>query len=104
MGRHPLLPSPPADGPSEHPQFPINQCFKTSPTACSRHKGVGEEGRRKETEGLVLTLQGHLHGNGKGGGGGGGKGHSFSERPGPNRGSCPASCVRDAAAFFVLCE
>ena len=70
----------------------------------SRHKGVGEEGCRKEIEGLVLTLQGHFHGNRKGGGGGGGKGHSFSERPGPNWGSCPVSCVQDAAAFFVLCE
>lgn len=70
----------------------------------SRHKGVGEEGCRKETEGLVLTLQGRFHGNRKGGGGGGGKGHSLSERPGPNWGSCPVSCVQDAAAFFVLCE
>ena len=70
----------------------------------SRHNGVGEEGCRKEIEGLVLTLQGHFHGNRKGGGGGGGKGHSFSERPGPNWGSCPVSCVQDAAAFFVLCE
>ena len=68
----------------------------------SRYKGVGEEGCRKETEGLVLTLQGHFHGNRKGGGGGGGKGHSLSERPGPNWGSCPVSCVQDAAAFFVL--
>lgn len=47
---------------------------------------------------------GRCHGNGRGATEGVEKGHNYRERPGPNWGSCPVSCVQDAAAFFVLCE
>lgn len=73
-------------------------------SALGNTKGVGRRGGGEEREGLVLTLQGRSHGNREEAAEGVEEGHSYSERPGPNWGSCPVSRVQDAAAFFVPCE